>query len=109
LAGLRFGIIFSEYRLRASGDVPQSPDREDVTQMDHQPTTNPPERASLDVWENEGGAPSRAALRYRCGQRGAWKRSWSIYEVKTRMPTAIGSVSLRGLDPTKLHQRFEMR
>ncbi|PZM17158.1 hypothetical protein [Rhizobium tubonense] len=75
--------------------------------MDHKP--NPPYAVALEAWENEGGAPSHAALRFRCGQRGAWKRSWSIYEVEALMPTAIASIALRGLDPNKLQHRFEMR
>jgi hypothetical protein len=77
--------------------------------MEHPPPPSPTLKAALDNWENEGGAPSRSAKRYQCGRRGAWSRSWSIYDVKTQMPATIAACSLHSLDPATLRGRFEMR
>lgn len=53
--------------------------------------------ASIDVWENEGGATGRDSMHHQYGRRIEADRSWTVYHVFTGIPAHAGGAAMIGL------------
>ena len=52
--------------------------------------------STINVWENEGGAPSHSTTRHQYGRRIEAHRTWTVYHVFTGIPSSADGNDMTG-------------